>query len=454
MPRGTKVMSERDAAARLAAIVALGFGATAARAANFDYQVSAGAAHSDNVTRVDTNEQDEDIASAGLRFSFDEKTRKITADLVGNFDYQKFLNDTYDSQLVGNFVGNLALAFVPERFTWNFSDNFGQVLADPLLPSTPLNSENINFFSTGPDLTFSFGQQNRLRLGARYLLTDYEDSPFDSTTTLGEFSIGRNFSSVNSLSLNARLQQVDFENSQLGADYDQTDAFLRYEADGARTKLTIDAGYTELDRDVRDDSDSELLRLSVARQLSRSSNLALLAGREFANSGSAFASFQGNGPITLDPTAGRQTPEPFLHDYASLAWYFQRNQTTFSLRAGQDEQDYEIIDTLDQKLTTYGAAYRRDLSAATNVQLDAERTRGKFSVGGAQYTDTGGGVAFNWGVTRNVNVTISYRYADRNGDALTGNYTENRFWLSIGYKRGAPRMELLRPQFAGEAQRY
>lgn len=447
-------MNRHALSVRIASLLALGFAIAQARAGNFDYQLSAGGAHSDNIRRVAVDEQDEDIASAGLRFSFDEQTRKLSADLVGNFDYQKFLDDTYESQLIGNFAGNLDIAFVPDRFSWTFADNFGQVLADPLLPATPLNSENINFFTTGPDLTLGLGAQNRLKAGARYLRTDYEDSPFDSTTTLGEIGIGRSFSSVNSLSLNARFQQVDFAQEQLDTDYDQSEAFLRYEADGARTKLTIDAGYVELDRDALEDSNSELLRISAARQLSRASNLTLLAGREFSNSGSAFAAFQGDGPITLDPTAGRQTPAPFLHDYFSLAWYFQSNRTSFTVRAGQDEQTYEFQDVLDQTLTTYAASYRRDLSAASNVQLFAERIDGEFTAGGAQYTDTNAGVSLSWRVTRKFSVDISYRYADRNGDVLTGEYTENRLWLSIGYQRGAPRAEKLRPEFAGEAQRY
>lgn len=428
------------------AVVGVAASALAA-AGNFDYQVTAGGAHSDNVTRVAENEIDEDIASAGFKFSYDEQTRKIKTDLVGNFDYQKFLDDTYDNDLVGNFAGNLEIAFVPERFNWTFADNFGQVLADPLLPATPINSEDINFFTTGPNFTIAFGPQNRLRIGGRYLRTDYETSPFDSTTTLGEIGFGRILSSVNTLSLNARFQQVDYETDVLGGDYDQGDAFVRYEGNGARTKISADVGYTELQRDVGEDSNGELLRLSAARQLSPASNLTLLAGREFANSGTAFAAMQGNGEITLDPTVGRQVPQPFLRTHAALSWMFQRQATTFTLRAGYEDQDYEFSDALDQQFTGFGALYRRDLSAATYVQLDASRLRGEFTVGGAEYTDTNAGVTFDWGISRTLRLSLSYQYADRNGDGITGDYTENRVWLSLGFQRGAPRNEMLRPQF-------
>ena len=441
----------RRAAALAVTAVTAAFAGSAA-AGNFDWQINAGGAHSDNITRVVENEVEEDIANAGVRFSFDEQTRKIKTDLVGSFDYQKFLDDTYDDDLVGNFVGNLEIEFVPERFSWSVADNFGQVLADPLLPATPLNSENINFFATGPDVTFAFGSQNRLKLAGRYQMTDYEESPFDSTTTLGEIGFARILSSVNTLSLNARYQQVDYDTNDFGSDYDQSDAFVRYEANGARTSISADLGYTELQRDVGEDSDGELLRLDASRQISPSSRLSLLAGREFANSGSAFAALQGNGTINLDPTVGRATPEPFLRNHATLAWMFQRRATTLSLRFGYEDQDYEFVDALDQTFTTLGGFYRRDLSAATNVTFDAARYKGEFRIGGGEYTDTIGGVAFNWGATRTITLSLSYRYADRDGDAVTGSYTENRIWFSIGFGRGAPRAETLQPEFAGDDQ--
>ena len=429
-------------------LLTLGASATAA-AGNFDYQVTAGAAHSDNIARVETGKTEEDIANAGFKFSFDQQTRKIDADLVGNFDYQKFLDDTYDNELIGGFNGNVKVAFVPERFDWTFADNFGQVLVDPFQPSTPLNSENINFFATGPDVTLGLGVQNRLNLGARYLRTDYEDSPFDSTTALAQVGYERIMSSVNSLSFNTRFQKVDYETEVFGSDYDQNDAFVRYEGDGARTKITADLGYSELKRDVGDDSGDWLLRLSALRQVSTSSNVSLLAGREFANSGTAFAALQENAPISLDPAAGRQAPEPFLRNHASLAWTFQRRATNFAVRAGIEDQDFAFNDFLDQKFTTLGVSYQRYFSAITNVQLEVARIQGDFSLNGAQYSDINAGATFTWGMTRTLTLALSYHYADRDGDALTGEFTENRVMLSLSFQHGAPRIEPLPPQFGG-----
>jgi len=68
---------------------------------------------------------------------------------------------------------------------------------------------------------------------------------------------------------------------------------------------------------------------------------------------------------------------------------------------------------------------------------------------GAQYSDINAGATFTWGMTRTLTLALSYHYADRDGDALTGEFTENRVMLSLSFQHGAPRIEPLPPQFGG-----
>jgi hypothetical protein len=75
------------------------------------------------------------------------------------------------------------------------------VLADPLLPATPLNSENINPSNPGPTSISPSARRTACGFFGHYLGTDYEDSPFDSVTALGRRF--RAHPSVNTLSINA-----------------------------------------------------------------------------------------------------------------------------------------------------------------------------------------------------------------------------------------------------------
>src|SRR6476469_8214764 len=94
------------------------FAATHAYGEDLAYEASLGAGRSDNILRIPSNEKSEDIASAGLQFSFDKQSSKIQADAVADLAYFDYRDNTFDSQFAGNFAGSALVSFVPERFQW------------------------------------------------------------------------------------------------------------------------------------------------------------------------------------------------------------------------------------------------------------------------------------------------------------------------------------------------
>lgn len=432
-----------------AAVLAACLATLQSQAATLDYETTLGVGHSDNIGRTATDQQEEDLAAAGLRFSLDRQGSRLHGNAVGDLAYVEYLDNTYDSELVGNFAGDLRWAFVPERFEWQVADNFGQALNDPFAPATPDNRQNINYFTTGPDVTFAFGSRTRLRLGGRYVLATYEDSPLDSDSIIGDVGLIRLLSAASSVSFNIRAQQVEYDAAALNADYDQNDAFVRFDADGARTHLSVDAGYTQIQRDALDDEDDGvLLRLDVSRRLSAGSTVTVTAGREFANSSSAFATTQGSGLIGLDAVPGRQVAQPFTNTYVTAGWNYSRLRTSLSLLASRTDQDFADVGLLDQTVTQAAAQFRRELSSRASLTLDAQYGQGSFETGGNDYDDMDGGAGFSWRFSQNLSLNVTYNYFKRDSDAPAGDFTENRFWVSIAYGRGTPRATLVRPEFA------
>ncbi len=430
-------------------LLILGQVVSTAVASDLAYELEGGVGHSDNITRVAANEQSDTIAKAGLRFSFDQLTKRSQMDLIGDLAYFEYLDDTYDSEVLGNFIGNARFGIVPDRFEWALSDNYGQVLSDPFAPVTPDNRENINYFTTGPDLILAFGSQNRLTLSARYANTVYEDSLFDSDGYSGEVALAHLLSAASSLSFHARTQQVDYDADVLNADYDQTDAFVTYSTSGARTHLNVDLGYTQMDRDAAaSKEDGALARLSVSRRVSPASTATLTAGHEFQNSAGAFATTQGGGAASgLSAIPGRQTAQPFTSDYATLGWNFSRVRTGFSVSASFNEQTYEDAPELDQQMTLISAQVSRALSQRTTVAIHGAYSQGDFDQTNADYKDSNAGVRFNWRLSRAWSLNATYDYFHRTTDAPIGGYDENRYWLSIVYGRGTPRSTPLSPTF-------
>ena len=436
----------------VAGVLALTSLATAS-AADFAYEFSAGAGQSDNITRRSTDPIDETIAAAGLRFSLDQRSSRVEADLVGNFAYNDYLDDTYDSEFLGNFAGTASFVLVEDRVRWMASDNFGQVLTDPFVPATPENSENLNYFSTGPDVVLGFGSQMELHAGARYSLSSYESHDFDSDSVLAQLGLVRLLSKSSSLGLNARWQEATYDDQALNADYDEAEAFLSFEATGARTYLNIDAGYNEISHEIDSRSDSgPLLRLDASRRVSARSRATLSAGHEFRGSGAAFAATQGGGDMTLDPVLGRQTAQPFMHDHASLGWRLRHNRTEYGLTGSWNSQEYTDAPLFDQSLISFGGSVSHDFTPQLNVHVEVMSTDADFDQPGGDYHDDTAGLSLRWRMARRLSMTFTYAYTSRDSDQLTGDYDENRLWLSFGYSFNEPRTALQQPEVGMDAQ--
>lgn len=441
------------------AIAGLLLNAQATRAADLAYELSAGVGHSDNITAAETNEVDEDIAMAGLRFSLGERTARLIADVVSDLRYFEYLDDTFDSELVGSLAGNARFGIVPERFEWVVSDNYGQALRDPFQAATPENRDDINVFATGPDVWLNFGSQSRLRVGGRYTLVSYEDLPFDSDSKAGEAEFLRMLSDVSSVSLNARVQQVEYDEEALQADYDQNDYFLRYDVTGARTQLAVDLGYTEIEREVASEKEDGMLwRLNVVRRMSGSSTGTVAFGREFTNAASAFAAGQGFEGVGLSASSGVQNARPFTRDFANLRWGFARNRTALSLGGTYEERKFEDDPTqplgaLDQELTSFFANVERTMSPRTSLGLSGGYQKSEFEIPGTDYDEVDAGVNFRWRWSETTSLDATYRYVDRSSDIAGGSYTENRFLISLVYGRNAPRRTFAGPEFAVDRER-
>jgi Putative beta-barrel porin 2 len=419
-----------------------------AAAADFEYQASMAMGHSGNIRRSETDQQSDTIAAAGVQFSLDKSNSRLNADVYGDVAYNDYLNNTYQSEVIGNVVADARYALIPERLNWVVADNFGQVLGDPFLPATPDNRENLNYLVTGPDLTFALGSQMRMRLGGRYALTTYEKSPFDSSSVLGELGLVRLLSSFSSASLNARVQQVSYDETSLNADYKQSEGFVRYEVQGARTQLSVDGGYTQIDRDASaDKQNGVLLRMEVIRRVSASSSATIAGGREFSGAGDAFAVSQGLNGVSLGTAPGRQTTEPFRNDFAHLAWDFAHHRTSVTASAAWADRSYQEAPILDQTITDLSVRARRELSSVTSLILEAATERAHYAQPGHNYDDRLASLSWERRMSRVFAIAATYTYASRSSEFPGGDYTENRIWLSLTYGEGTPRTTRAPPHF-------
>lgn len=409
-----------------------------AGAAELEYGVEVGIGTSDNIRRVPANEESETIATAGLDLSLAREGGRVEADVEVDLTYYDYQDNTFDSEVSGIANADMRINFVPERFIWVLIDNFGQTELDPFAVSTPANRENINYLTTGPDLTLRLGSVGSLTLFGRYSMTTFEESNFDDERKLGGISLGRDLSARSNVSLNVTAERVEFEDPAFGSDYDRQSAFLRYEVDGARTRIGAEAGYTEI-HDSGDTSSSPLLELDLARDISERSTVTLLAGIRSSDSASALRSAPGAGGGIPSRPGQISTTDTFQTRHATLGWQFNAQRTNVMLSAGYEKDEYDNQSALDLKRNFFQASAQRLITPRLTLRIQGSLYSSESAATSQEDDETRFGLGLSWNAVGRLYVELDVDKFNRDSSNPLTEYNETRAFLRFAWRNtGGP----------------
>jgi hypothetical protein len=447
----------------------------AARPPLFVYGVDAGIGETDNVTLAPTDKISQTIATADVDFAANEQSRLINLKATGDFSDLNYLQGAYGNQLIGRFDGIGKVAMVPGRLTWTVQDDFGQAAIDPYTPQTPTNLEDINYFSTGPDLTMPVGGINFINVSARYNRTQYQTTPFDSNRLLGSAALGRDLSAGSAISLDGSFERVLFDNTALNTDYDRTSGYARYELHGARTDFTGNLGVTTIN-EAGSSTTGGLATLALTRKLSAAANLTLTAGRELTDAGSSFSALQPGAIGIVTSGTAAQTSQNYTSTYFSAGWQYARYRTKLAVSGRWEKDTYpgqSALDlthpgaefSLERRLTRtftaqiLGRWYKTDYPHATLAsEVASSNEAGQVGAGvtpqptlvsqfaSSNYDDGLVGASLAWRHGRGLEIRLRYEHASHVVSAGGGGYQENRAFLTVGYRPGALARELPEPE--------
>jgi hypothetical protein len=444
-------MSPRSGSQRLpAAILPILALASTAGAESLTYGVDVGVGQSDNITLVETDRISQTMAIAEADFDFKQKSRLLDADVKGNFTYLDYLQGAFSNQLVGRFDGIAHFALIPERLTWVLQDNFGQSGLDPFTPLTPTNLEDVNYVSTGPDLSLRLGGTGFLNMGARVSRVTYETSPFDSNRVSGNIAWGLQLSAVSSVSVNADSERVNFENTMLNTDFDRSDVFMRYEIQGARTDLSADLGGTEI-RETDASNTGGLAKIQLARRISPAAKLTFSIGHDLTDAANSFSSLQSGATGIVGTAPAAQTSQSYTVDYASAEWRYERNRTSIAISARWERDRYDTQPLLDNTRGGAELNVERKLSHSFTAQLWGRLYKTNYphavvapQTGSSDYTDGLIGAALAWHHGRGLEVRLRAEHVSRDAATAGAGFDENRVMLTVGY-RPTPRLNEIVP---------
>lgn len=422
-----------------AAAAALAVSLPASGEEEFSFSLRAGATYSDNITRAAVDEESETSFDLGVRMGFARDEGRLWSNLAADLEYRTYNHETYEDEVVGGLDGILTYWFVPERFSWIVQDNFGQTFTDPRAVETPDNRQNTNYFSTGPDVLLPLGGRTALLLRARFSDAAYERTDTDNQRLSGTLGLERQLGPRTSVSLNGTAERVEYEDEALNSNYDRQSAYVGFEAEGARTALGLQAGYTAL-HDFGDTTDGPLLDLSVSRRLTSRSMLALNAGTHLTDTANAFRRDQSLRGVILGSEDTIVSHDPFQSDFATLAWTLERARSTIRLAADWRAEDHERDVALDRESLGARLTVSRQLRSTLSAALHGAWQHEDFDESGIDFDEWSAGVGFGWSFARNLAISLRGDHIEGSGDTPLGaglrDYTENRVSVAVTF---APR---------------
>jgi len=390
----------------------------------FDLSLEGGGSLSDNIGRVPYGEGDGTIARAGAQLQYRNTTRRFDSNIDVNAMYEHYTDETFDDNVVGGADAQISIGIVPERFLWDFQENFGQVTADAFAPTTPENRENINYFSTGPDFILQFGAGTSLQVSGRFSDVDYELSVVDSQQKMVTIDLTRQTSGSATIGLIGEANSIDFKD-EINHDYDRNQAFVRYRLENTRTELTIDGGYTTLNTDDGDNG-GLLARVLMERRISTAASMSASLGTEFSSSGDVFRSGQDALGVSHTTSSVVGTSAPFENRFATLGYDFDRNRTGAGVSLQYRREHYMSGTGTDRDVLAGRLYFTRHFSARLEASVYCGFEQQDIDESNFESDETRAGASLRWALGRTVSLRFDFDHIDYESSNAASEYTENQ----------------------------
>jgi hypothetical protein len=404
--------------------------------ADLDWGIETTIGHTDNATRTSSAGISDNVGSVGGYIDLRRDGSRIDGRLRSDGSFRDYFDNTYNDDFLGSVTAELQIGLIGESVIWSADDTFGQALSDSFAPSTPDNRENINVFSTGPDIRLQLGRSTEAVIQGRYQDTNYENSNgVDNERVTVGIAFVRHASPTVAWSLNADTSSVDFDDIW-NSGYDQQDIFVRLESRDANQTLTADVGIGFLGGGDQTDQ-TAIARINWMRHLSPSWALELDAASEFENADDQFVAGVSGGTELGGTQDIELSGQAMRNDRATLTLHFVRPRTRLRFSGDIGQETYPDTTGLDRNRWSVGAEATRRLTERLDASIEVFHENRDFDTGTDERDKTDRySTRIDWRVGRLLFLGIEARREDRSGN--TGySYEETIYLASLSYRTSA-----------------
>lgn len=353
---------------------------------------------SDNILRTENNKVDEVTYQPGANLLLDHQGPRIIAN--ANYDYEQRIRteDYFDdaSALVGR--SDLTWQAIPGRLDLTASNVRTEATADRRLGNLPNNMQVVDSTRAGATLRFRVHQNDEFHIQYFHTVTRAQSISTDSDRDTISASYVLNPGPKDQFTFNVTDNRVRFQ-EQGASDLNAITSSVRWNRFGPATDLTLQGGWTTMNRNNRDDVSEPVWETSLVWRPTAQMSLRGTAVRELRER--PFVLELGILPFGSNNQIDSDLNEAFVNDRYEFEWRTAFFNNDIMLSWIYDKQDF--FDTPeDQERRTATLGFRRQLSPRLLLLGEAFRIWDKA-------LDLQTGTEKRWGATVDLRYTHSPR---------------------------------------------
>ena len=382
--------------------------------------------YSDNLTKETRGESDWLHAPyVQLNATHQSNSYGLAADY--HVERRMYVNETYSDDTIVSGRGTARVSLVPDAVDWTINHSRTETAVNSRAAVTPVNSQVVNVFSTGPSLSFQLDGRTSTQLSVFFQDVSADRTSNNSKRWSGDFAIRRSLDARSLVGVAARYSDTNFD-AVFGQDYRVRDMRLTYSRDqGARTHLDLELGAASVETDDRigllPDGSQVVISgggtsldwsgsLSIAREISSAVSASIQAVRQTSDEGARLGA--GAAQFGTDIGGGTNARQSYLEETVrvSVSRDGPRLQTGVTLNYGRQTFD-ELRESEQRRGVSVNARYQigRRLTASAYATLDGI----KFQELQGQDVRRSARVQLLWDPFKSLSISASIGWEDRQG---------------------------------------
>ena len=415
-------------------------------AGSFSASVSERIEYSTNATR-NTNEIDDTIFNTTLNLGYNNDSEKYPTVFSAQATHQEYVNNTFGDQV--NYIATLnsVLRSAKQRFQWNISDIYRTVNIDTINPDTPDNSEDTNYFSTGPDWYILRNSRTSLLWSYRHEDFYFQTSDADRRDDMTSLRLSRNISRRTSVGLSAMLRKSEPKNvSDVDIQRTYYGLFLRRIARTSVFNLQLGQSEYEVTRLISgvngnveniSKTDGASYRVEYTNRITANSNFNLTFSRSLSDSTDRL--ILNIADTSIDIPAGQDLNAPgtgaFIQERVTASYNARTGWGNLSLTATYNDDDY-VDDTLDT--TSLAAIVNMNIPVSNRTSYGILYTFSEQERPGGNpprdFKEHSIRASISRRIETSLRLTFSLTYRERTDTNPGLSYDETRAIIDVAYK--------------------